>query len=170
MKTLPVTLILLLFAVSAFAQGKLDLKKEETRFGPIEFHVIPEVGVGLLLQDDTIQFDSNMGFFMVRLPGLVLPNFNSTATGLQVELSTSPLGVHYTFKSYTRTKLAGPMYAGGNVQIASGRSSSASFDADITAVIGLKLLTIAEHVPVNLEVELWENERPIKALLIITWE
>lgn len=171
MRALVTLIAALLFSTTTFAQRALDPKKEETRLGPIQFHVVPEIGGGIFLQDNTIQLNSNMGFFMVRLPGLVLPNFNNTSTGFQVEFSAaSASGIRYTISSYSRTKLAGPMYAGGNIRIASGEGSQGSFDADVSAVVGIKLMTIGEHVPVNFEIELMENNRPVKALIIITWE
>lgn len=150
----------------------LDPKKEETKLGPIQFHVMPEIGVGLLLSEDqSIRPDD--AFFMFRLPGLVLPNFNATSTGIQVQVT----GSKYSLLSYSRTKIAGPAYAGGNIQIAtgsinasSGEEEGTSLDGDVMAVIGLKILTLFEKVPVKFEMELFENNRPVKALVILTWE
>lgn len=155
------------------ADDPLLATAEPKKAGPVEFHVIPELGAGVFLQDNVIEFSKNTGFVMIRFPGLVLPNFNGTSSGLQFEFMNAPvgLGVEYSILSYTRTKVAGPMYTGGNIRIARGFSSEgAAFDAEVTAVIGLKLLTLGGHVPIKLEIELLEQDRPVKALLVLTWE
>lgn len=171
----------LLVAVPAFAQttppdhDKPNVTSKSVTVGPIEFHVVPEIGAGIFLEDsDVVSFGGTDAFFLLRIPGLLFPNWNGTETGVQVELSDAPpgtLGLRYSILSYTRTKIAGPAYTGVNIRIARGASEAgAEFSAKVTAVVGLRMWTIGGHVPFNLEVEFADDNRPLKAALIITWE
>ena len=182
MKTLLFALALL--AAPAFAQEEKppptieDSPKVTTKSakaGPIEFHIVPEIGGGVFLEDDqVVNFGGNDAFFLFRIPGLRFPGMNNTVTGIQVELSDAPpgvVGVKYDILSYTRTKIAGPAYTGANIRIAQGASElGATFNPRIMPVVGLRMWTVAEHVPFFLEVEFLDNNRPVKASLIITWE
>lgn len=172
-----------LVAMPCFAQDTPEPEATEeqrivsagVKAGPIEFHVLPEIGVGLLLRDDQIISGSASGaFFIVRIPGLQFPGVNQTTTGIQVELTSPPAGVagiRYDIVSYTRTKIAGPAYTGANIRIASGGSSlGASFSAHVSPIVGIKILTIASHVPFFLEFEFLDTNKPVKASLIVTWE
>ena len=143
--------------------------------GPIEFHVVPELGAGVLLRDDqTINLSGTDGYFVVRLPGLIFPNWNGTTTGIQVEFSRVPgveAGIRYDILSYTRTKIAGPAYTGANIRIARGTSrEGAELSGRVMPIVGLRILTIAERVPVSIELELLDQDRPIKAAVYITWQ
>ena len=172
----------LLLAANTFAQTPPDdddkppnVTSKSVQAGPIEFHVVPELGAGVFLEDSqVVSFGGTDAFFLFRIPGLIFPNWNGTETGFQVELSDAPpgtLGVRYSIMSYTRTKIAGPAYTGVNIRLARGASEiGAEFSAKATAVVGLRMWTIGGHVPFNLEVEFADDNRPLKAALIITWE
>ena len=75
MKRLLVFLVafLLFFLAPAAAQEDEDrplVEMTKASAGPIEFHVIPEIGAGILLRgDQTLTFDRSDGFFLVRIPG-----------------------------------------------------------------------------------------------------
>lgn len=171
MRLLIISFVLALTA-SAEAQ-KVTTNSAEA--GPVKFEIVPEIGAGVFLQDSqTVSFGGTDAFFLFRLPGLQFPGMNQTVTGVQVEVSdASPgvKGVKYDILSYTRTKIAGPAYTGANVRIAQGSSETgAALDARVMPVVGLRLLTISEHVPFFLEVEFLDNNRPVKASLILTWE
>ncbi len=182
MKTLLFALALL--AAPAFAQEENPpptiedppkVTTKSAKAGPIEFHIVPEIGAGVFLEDaQVVSFGGNDAFFLFRIPGLQFPGMNDTVTGIQVEISDAPpgvKGVKYDILSYTRTKIAGPAYTGANIRIAQGASElGAAFNARIMPVVGLRMWTVAEHVPFFLEVEFLDNNRPVKASLIITWE
>ncbi len=141
--------------------------------GPLEWHVIPEFGAGVLLRDDqTIALDLSGLFILARIPGLRFPGWNETTTGLQLELSDAPGRViRYDIFSYTRTKIAGPAYTGANLRFIRGATEiGAEFKVRIMPVIGIKILTIAGHVPFSLEVEFFDDRRPFKAAIVISWE
>lgn len=175
-------LVLALFAFChpALAQNEPDdpqpkVTSREAKIGPIEFHVVPEIGVGVFLEDDqVVSFGGNDSYFIFRIPGLQFPGMNNTAAGVQVELSDAPpgsKGVKYDLVSYVRTKIAGPAFTGANIRIVRGGSElGAAIDARVMPVVGLRMWTIGGHVPFSLEVEFLDNNRPVKASLIITWE
>lgn len=169
----------LLFAFTGLAQEAPEEDKAPRvqmiteQAGPIEFHVIPEFGAGVLLRDDqTITLDMSGFFLLVRIPGLRFPGWNETTTGLQVELSDAPgRMIRYDIMSYTRTQIAGPAYTGANVRFLLGVTEiAAEFRVRVMPVIGIKLLTIAEHIPFSLEVEFFDSNRPFKAAIVISWE
>ena len=156
-------------------EAKPNVTTKSAKAGPIEFHVVPEIGVGIFLEDrQVVSFGGSDALFLFRIPGLLFPNMNETTTGIQVELSEAPpgiLGVKYQILSYTRTKIAGPAYTGINVRLVRGASElGAELSARATAVVGLRMWTVAEHVPFFLEVEFLDDNRPLKASIIITWE
>lgn len=171
-------LAVVLLAAPAMGQEDPPAPEDEPRVvsasakaGPIEFHVLPEIGAGLSLNSEQIIDSDSDGFFIVRIPGLQFPGFNETTTGIAVELTAANgSGVRYDIVSYTRTKIAGPAYTGVNIRIATGTEDGAAFQTRAMPVIGLRLLTISEHVPFFLEIEFLDTNRPVKASLIITWE
>ncbi len=143
--------------------------------GFVEFHVVPEIGVGIFLEDSqVVTFGGNDVYAMFRLPGLFFPKMNETTTGFMVEFSQTPVGtfgVRYDILSYTRTKIAGPAYTGVNIRIATGASEvGAELSGRVMPVVGIRLMTIAEHVPVLFEVEFLDDNRPLKVMLVLTWE
>ncbi len=169
-------LIVMLGAAQAFAQDDPE-EKEGTKIGPVDFHVVPEIGAGVLLRDDQIiEFDASDAFVLFRIPGLRFPGWNETVTGLQIELTSVPSpapgsALRYDIVSYTRTKIAGPAYTGANVRIAQGTTDTpADLGARVMPVIGIRMFTISEHVPFSFEVELFDQNRPVKAAIIITWQ
>lgn len=162
-------------ALVAAPVGAQRVTSPSAKAGPVEFHIVPEIGAGVFLEDDqVVSFPGTDAFFLFRLPGLQFPGWNQTVTGVQVELSDAPAGtkgVRYSILSYTRTKVVGPAYTGANVRIAQGASEvGTELDARVMPVVGLRMLTIAERVPFFLEVEFLDNNRPVKASLILTWE
>ena len=179
MDRLTLSLLALAFCASpTLAQDEDDpppkFDTSSTRAGPVEFHVMPEIGVGVFLEDDqVIRAGGTDAFFLVRIPGLRFPGINGTVTGIQVEFSQTTagaLGIQYDILSYTRTKIAGGAYTGANIRIVQGASEiGAAVDPRIMPVVGLKMWTVAERVPFFLEVEFLDNNRPLKASLIITW-
>lgn len=177
MKNLFLLLVAFLFlSAPALSQGDRPIVEMVTeKAGPIEFHVIPEVGAGVLLRDDqVVSFDRSDAFVIVRIPGLRFPGWNETSTGLQLELSDTPgldRGIRYDIISYTRTKIAGPAYTGANVRFARGTTDiGTELKARVMPVVGIRMFTIAEHVPCSLEIELFDDNRPFKAAMILTWE
>ncbi len=177
MKITKLFLAFVLLAAMAIAQED-DPPEQDPRVvsasakvGPIQFHVLPEIGAGLSLNSEQIIDSDSDAFFMVRIPGLQFPGFNETTTGIAVELTAANgSGVRYDIVSYTRTKIAGPAYTGVNIRIATGTADGAAFQTRAMPVIGLRLLTISDHVPFFLEVEFLDTNKPVKASLIITWE
>ena len=175
-------LVFVLLTAPAIAQDDPPPPEEEPRVvsasakaGPIEFHVLPEIGVGLLLKDDQIitRGSASDSFFVFRIPGLQFPGFNETTTGIQIEFSapSGVAGIRYDIVSYTRTKIAGPAYTGANIRIAAGDSSlGASFQTHVSPIIGIRFMTIAGHVPFFLEFEFLDTNKPVKASFIVTWE
>ena len=158
-------------------EGLAQVANEDTKLGPVTFHVVPELGAGVLLRDDqVIGFDASDGFFMVRIPGLRFPGWNQTVTGVQVEFTQAPTAtpgaaLRYDILSYTRTKVAGPMFTGANLRIARGTTDTGTeLGARVMPVVGVRMFTIAERVPFVLEVELFDQNRPVKALIIVTWK
>ena len=171
--------VLFLVAAHAGAQDsppddddKPNVTAKSVQAGPIEFHVVPELGIGIVLEDSqVIAFGGTNAFFLVRIPGLQFPQMNKTSTGVQVEFSNVPGGVRYDILSYTRTRVAGPVYTGFNARIAKGASGlGAALSGQLTPVVGFHLLTISNHVPFFFEVEFAAENRPVKAEMIITWE
>ena len=62
-----------------------------TKAGPIEFHIVPQIGAGVFLEDDqVVRFGGTNGFFLFRIPGLRFPGMNDTVTGVTSVIVTSP--------------------------------------------------------------------------------
>lgn len=166
---------LMFLARSSMAQDEKGKMPVAAKAGPIAFHVVPEIGAGIFLEDDqVVSFGGTDGYILFRIPGLNFPGMNETVTGVQVELSQAPAGVtgvRYDILSYTRTKIAGPAYTGANIRIAGGTSETgADLGARVMPMVGLRLWTISDHVPFFLEVEFLDTNRPVKAALVLTWE
>ncbi len=142
--------------------------------GPIDFHVIPAIGAGVFVEDSDAESSvTNNGYFLVRIPAFVFPRLNDASAGVQVELSNAPRlrGVDYSVLSYARIKLAGTTYAGANVRLFHGAAKAgAEFSLRAMPVVGLRLLSIANRIPIFFEVEFFGDRRPVKAALILTWE
>ena len=138
----------------------------------VKLHVIPEVGYGVFLESDQVISADTSSYLFVRLPGFVLPSTRGTSTGAHVEFSPSKdgTGIQYTISSYTRVPLTDTLYTGALVRIAVGSGGSGGFDARATPFIGMKLATFAGRVPVSLEVEFLDNDRPVKAGLVLSWK
>ena len=160
MKTKASILVIFLFlATAAFAQ---DSK-------PVDFHIVPAFGAGIYLEDSETKPVSNNGFFIVRVPGLVLPDFFDTSVGMQVELSKAP-DVEYAILSYARFSFAEHVSAGANVRLWRGGEGRTESALRVTPVVGFRLLTVFGRVPLFLEAEFLDDQSPVKVALIVTWE
>ena len=85
------------------------------------------IGAGIYLEDSETKPVSNNGFFLLRVPGLILPGFLDTSVGMQVELSEAP-EVEYAILSYARFSITDHVSAGANVRLwrgGEGRTESA---------------------------------------------
>ena len=148
-----------LLSASAYAQ---DPK-------PVDFHIVPAVGAGIFLEDSETKSVSNNGYFLVRVPGLVLPGFFDTSVGTQVELSKAP-NVEYSILSYARFSLTDHISAGANVRLWRGGEGRTEYAPRVTPVVGFRLLTVAGRVPLFLEAEFLDDQSPVKVALVVTWE
>lgn len=159
-------------AGSGLAEGRPQV---QAKVGPVEFYVIPEIGAGLSLTEaQTIEISPENAFVLIRIPGLKLPDFNDTATGVQVELSKvaglDGVVARYEVVSYTRTKVAGPMFTGANIRVAIGTNDiGTKFDGRVMPVVGFEMLSFGGHVPISLEIELLAQSRPVRVALIVGW-
>ena len=79
MRKLAIAILIFIFfsilSTTAFSQvihqGQVVEEKK-----PVDFHIIPAVGAGIFLEDSQTKSVSNNGFFIVRVPGLILPRFS----------------------------------------------------------------------------------------------
>ncbi len=142
--------------------------------GPLDFHVVPAIGAGVFVEDSDAESSiTNNGYFLVRIPAFVFPRLNDASAGVQVELSNAPRlrGVDYSVLSYARIKLAGNTYTGANVRLFHGAAKAgAEFSLRAMPVVGLRLLSVANRIPIFFEVEFFGDRRPVKAALILTWK
>ena len=159
MRKLAITLFASLLSTAAFAQEKK----------PVDFHIIPAFGAGIYLEDSGTAPVSNNGFFIVRVPGLILPEFLDTSVGMQVELSKAP-NVEYAIQSYARVSFTEHVSAGANVRLWRGGEGRLESALKVTPVVGFRLLTVASRVPLVLEAEFLDDQSPVKVALIVTWE
>ncbi len=154
--------------------GDVAAEDPPVQAGPIDFHVVPALGAGVFVEDSDAESSvTNNGYFLVRIPAFVFPRLNDASLGVQVELSNAPRlrGVDYSVLSYARIKLAGNTYAGANVRLFHGAAKAgAEFSLRAMPVVGLRLLSVANRIPIFLEVEFFGDRRPVKAALILTWK
>lgn len=167
MKKLAYTLSVCLLSTAAFAQDSAKVKA-----GPVAFHALPAIGGGVFVEDSKAESaDTNNGFFLVRLPAFSFPSLNDTSVGVQVEVLDPTLsGLSTEIVSYARVHIAGGTYAGANVRVFDVSKDGADFSLHAAPVVGLRLLTLASHIPVFFEVEFLGDRHPVKAAFIVTWE
>ena len=158
MKKIAITIFASMLSTAAFAQDK-----------PVDFHIVPALGAGIYLEDSETKPVSNNGFFLVRVPGLILPGFFDTSVGMQVELSKAP-NVEYAILSYARFSITDHVSAGANVRLWRGGEGRTESALRVTPVVSFRLLTVADRVPLFLEAEFLDDQSPVKVALIITWE
>lgn len=180
MKILLCLSLALCLSVPAYAQEDPPeetpkVTSREVTVGPVQFHIVPEIGVGLFLKDDqVVDFFGNNGYYIFRIPGLQFPSVNGMGTGIQFEFSDAPAGVsgvRYDISSYTRIKVAGPVYTGVNIRLFQGVTElGGEVSTRVIPVVGLRFLTIAERVPFFIEFEFGDNDRPLKASITFTLE
>ena len=85
--------------------------------------------------------------------------------------SAPVLLLDYSVLSYARIKLAGNTYTGANVRLFHGSAKAGGeFSLRAMPIVGLRLLSVANHIPIFFEVEFFGDRRPVKAALILTWE
>ena len=159
MRKSAITLCAAMLSTAAFAQ---DSK-------PVDFHIVPAFGAGIYLEDAATKPVSNNGFFIVRVPGLILPGFFDTSVGMQVEFSKAP-EVEYAILSYARFNLTDHVSAGANVRLWRGGGGRTESALRVTPVVGFRLLTVAGRIPFFLEAEFLDDQSPVKVALIVTWE
>ncbi len=154
--------------------GDVAAKSPPVQAGPFDFHVVPAIGAGVFVEDSDAESSvTNNGYFLVRIPAFVFPRLNDASLGVQVELSNAPRlrGVDYSVLSYARIKLAGNTYTGANVRLFHGAAKAGGeFSLRAMPVVGLRLLSVANHIPIFFEVEFFRDRRPVKAALILTWK
>ena len=133
----------------------------------VDFHIVPALGAGIFLEDSKTKSVSNNGFFIVRVPGLILPRFS---VGMQVELSKAP-DIEYAIGNYARFSFTEHVSAGANVRLwRGGGAGRIEYALKVTPVVGFRLLTVADRVPLFLEAEFLDDQSPVKVALIVTWE
>ena len=157
MRTLVTVIFASMLSAAAFAQK------------PVDFHIVPAFGAGIYLEDAATKPVSNNGFFIVRVPGLILPGFFDTSVGMQVEFSRAP-EVEYAILSYARFSFTEHVSAGANVRLWRGGEGRTASALRVTPVVGFRLLTVAGRVPIFLEAEFLDDQSPVKVALIVTWE
>ena len=165
---------LILFPSWASAQDTDDrllaVQKQEAKVAFVEFHVIPELGLGLFFDEELIEVQPDNWLGLVRFPGIVLPNLNQTATGFQLEFAKAPSdmdGVNYSIWSYTRTKVAGPVYTGLAVRIMLGNSSiGGNLDAETLGILGFDFFTVFDTAKFSIETQIGKQK---KAFVVVSF-
>ena len=162
----------LLFSTRIFADEKPEKPDKSDDPGLLEFHAAPAVGFGAALSSD-IRSDLNReNFFgLVRLPIFRLPNQAVTTAGVQVEFSDgAPSGTRYEIQGFVRLELWG-LHFGSNVRLFDGTElQGTKYAFYATPVVGIKLATLAQRIPLVVEVEFLGDERPIKVVLVASWQ
>ena len=160
--------IALLFSNRIFADEKPD-KSDDPAL--LEFHATPAVGFGVALSSD-IRSDLNReNFFgLVRLPIFRLPNQADTTVGVQVEFSDgAPSGTRYEVQGFVRLDLWNLLF-GSNIRLLDGTElQGTKYAFYATPVVGIKLATLAQRIPLTVEVEFLGDERPVKVVLVASW-
>ncbi len=169
-----VRLTLVIAGLTSIAGNTAAAEDPPVQAGPIDFHVVPAIGAGVFVEDSDAESSvTNNGYFLVRIPAFVFPRLNDASAGVQVELSNAPRlrGVDYSVLSYARIKLAGNTYTGANVRLFHGAAKAGGeFSLRAMPVVGLRLLSVANRIPIFFEVEFFGDRRPVKAALILTWK
>ena len=119
----------------------------------------PAIGAGIFLEDAETKPVSNNGFFLVRVPGLILPGLFDASVGMQVELSKAP-EVEYAILSYARFSITDHVSAGANVRLWRGGEGRTESALRVTPVVSFRLLTVADRVPLFLEAEFLDDPKP----------
>ena len=171
-KTFIIAILLLaatILATAAFAQEPKEVAPAPEGPKQVDFHIIPAVGAGLFFEASGTAAVSNNGYFLVRVPAIVVPSFFDLSAGLQVEVSNAP-NIEYAVLNYARFNFTDHVYAGANVRFWRGGGGSTEYALRASPVVGFRLLTLGGHIPLFLEAEFLDDQSPVKAALIITWE
>ena len=159
----------LLFSNRIFADEDEDKSDDP---GLLEFHTTPAVGFGAALSSEDIGGDLNReNFFgLVRLPVFRLPNQADTTVGVQVEFSDgAPSGIRYEVQGFVRLDLWNLLF-GSNIRLLDGTElQGTKYAFYLTPVVGIKLATLAQRIPIIVEVEFLGDERPVKVALVASW-
>ena len=157
----------LLFSNRIFADEKSKAKSDDP--GLLEFHTAPAVGFGAALSSGSDLNRENF-FGLVRLPVFRLPNQADTTVGVQVEFSDgAPSGIRYEVQGFVRFDLWNLLF-GSNIRLLDGTElQGTKYAFYATPVVGIKLATLAQRIPIIVEVEFLGDERPVKVALVASW-
>ena len=157
----------LLFSNRIFANEKSKAKSDDPAL--LEFHATPAVGFGAALSSGSDLNRENF-FGLVRLPVFRLPNQADTTVGVQAEFSDgAPSGIRYEVQGFIRLDLWNLLF-GSNIRLLDGTElQGTKYAFYLTPVVGIKLATLAQRIPIIVEVEFLGDERPVKVALVASW-